>query len=183
VSYSRSSGPAGAPAQLRIGEQVISSYSAAGISAYEARQKEFAFRAATYEALELAGYPPRAEASAIEHVKLVALLAYLVILVTMVYGPLAAMLAEMFPTRIRYTALSLPYHLGNGWFGGLLPAASFAIVAQTGNMYSGLWYPVLIAGGSAIVCLLFIRETRHVDMEADARPEALRPAPRPQAER
>jgi hypothetical protein len=75
----------------------------------------------------------------------------LVILVTMVYGPIAAMLVEMFPTRIRYTSMSLPYHIGNGWFGGLLPTTAFAIVAQTGNMYNGLWYPIIIAGATFVI--------------------------------
>jgi len=74
-----------------------------------------------------------------------------VILVTMVYGPIAAMLVEMFPTRIRYTSMSLPYHIGNGWFGGLLPTTAFAIVAQTGNMYNGLWYPIIIAAATVII--------------------------------
>jgi hypothetical protein len=81
----------------------------------------------------------------------IAILTYLVILVTMVYGPIAAMLVEMFPTRIRYTSMSLPYHIGNGWFGGLLPTTAFAIVAQTGNMYNGLWYPIIIAGMTVVI--------------------------------
>ena len=87
----------------------------------------------------------------------VVLLTYLVMLVTMVYGPIAAMLVEMFPTRIRYTSMSLPYHIGNGWFGGLLPTTAFAIVAQTGNMYNGLWYPIIIAGMTFVIGTLFVR--------------------------
>src|SRR5256885_16802823 len=86
---------------------------------------------------------------------------------TRVYGPIAAMLVELFPTRIRYTSMSLPYHIGNGWFGGLLPTMSFAIVAQTGNMYSGLWYPIVIAGATAIIGTLFLRETKDVDIYAN----------------
>ena len=92
---------------------------------------------------------------------------FLVILVTMVYGPIAAMLVELFPTRIRYSGLSLPYHIGNGWFGGLLPTTAFAIVAQTGNMYNGLWYPIIIAGATFIIGMLFVRETKDVDIYAN----------------
>jgi len=87
--------------------------------------------------------------------------------VTMVYGPIAAMLVELFPTRIRYTSMSLPYHIGNGWFGGLLPTTAFAIVAQTGNMYNGLWYPIVIAAATVVIGGLFIRETKDVDIYAN----------------
>ncbi|MDI9348361.1 MAG: MFS transporter [Methylacidiphilales bacterium] len=95
------------------------------------------------------------------------ILSYLVILVTMVYGPIAAALVELFPTRIRYTSLSLPYHIGNGWFGGLLPATSFAIAAQTGNIYSGLWYPICIAAMTFVIGMLFIPETKDRDIYAE----------------
>jgi hypothetical protein len=96
----------------------------------------------------------------------IAILVYLVILVTMVYGTIAAMLVELFPTRIRYTSMSLPYHIGNGWFGGLLPTTAFAIVAQTGNMYNGLWYPIIIAGATVVIGTIFIKETKDVDIYA-----------------
>eukprot|EP01038_Epipyxis_sp_PR26KG_P018405 gene18405-25936_t len=102
-------------------------------------------------ALKAAGYPAKADMAKFDKVTVIIILTYLVLLVTMVYGPIAAMLVEMFPTRIRYTSMSLPYHIGNGWFGGLLPTTAFAIVAQTGNMYNGLWYPIIIAGLFAIV--------------------------------
>jgi len=92
------------------------------------------------------------------------LLTVLVIYVTMVYGPIAAMLVEMFPTRIRYTSMSLPYHIGNGWFGGFLPTTAFAIVASTGNMYNGLWYPIVIALMTFVIGMLFVRETKDVDI-------------------
>ena len=98
--------------------------------------------------------------------KIVGILTILVIYVTMVYGPIAAMLVEMFPTRIRYTSMSLPYHIGNGWFGGLLPTTFFAIVASTGNMFSGLWYPVIVATGTFIIGMIFIKETKDVDIYA-----------------
>ena len=92
---------------------------------------------------------------------IIAILTYLVILVTMVYGPIAAMLVEMFPTRIRYSGLSLPYHIGNGWFGGLMPATAFAISAQTGNIYSGLWYAIVIAVMTVVVGTLFVPGGTH----------------------
>jgi MFS family permease len=117
-------------------------------------------------ALSAAGYPKAADPAAIHYPAVVAILTLLVIYVTMVYAPIAALLVELFPTRIRYTSMSLPYHLGNGWFGGLLPTLSFAIVAQRGNIYSGLWYPVLVAALTAIIGLLFVPETRNRDLEA-----------------
>jgi hypothetical protein len=96
----------------------------------------------------------------------VAILTILVIYVTMVYGPIAAMLVELFPTRIRYTSMSLPYHIGNGWFGGLLPSITFAMVAANGNMYYGLWYPIVIAAVCFVIGLIFVRETKDVDIYA-----------------
>jgi len=118
-------------------------------------------------ALKAAGYPAKADMAKFDKVTVVVILTYLVILVTMVYGPIAAMLVEMFPTRIRYTSMSLPYHIGNGWFGGLLPTTAFAIVAQTGNMYNGLWYPIIIAGATVVIGGLFIKETKDVDIYAN----------------
>jgi MFS family permease len=118
-------------------------------------------------ALKAAGYPAKADMAKFDKVKVIAILTYLVILVTMVYGPIAAMLVEMFPTRIRYTSMSLPYHIGNGWFGGLLPTTAFAIVAQTGDMYNGLWYPIIIAGATVVIGGLFIKETKDVDIYAN----------------
>ncbi|MBL8387787.1 MAG: MHS family MFS transporter [Hydrogenophaga sp.] len=118
-------------------------------------------------ALKAAGYPAKADPAKVDKVMIVVILTYLVILVTMVYGPIAAMLVEMFPTRIRYTSMSLPYHIGNGWFGGLLPTTAFAIVAQTGNMYNGLWYPIIIAGMTFVIGMLFVKETKDVDIYAN----------------
>jgi len=118
-------------------------------------------------ALKAEGYPAKADMAKFDKVMVVILLTYLVILVTMVYGPIAAMLVEMFPTRIRYTSMSLPYHIGNGWFGGLLPTTAFAIVAQTGNMYNGLWYPIIIAGATVIIGGIFVKETKDVDIYAN----------------
>ncbi len=118
-------------------------------------------------ALKAAGYPAKADMAKFDKVKVIVILTYLVILVTMVYGPIAAMLVEMFPTRIRYTSMSLPYHIGNGWFGGLLPTTGFAIVAQTGNMYNWIWYPIIIAGMTFVIGTLFIKETKDVDIYAN----------------
>jgi MFS family permease len=118
-------------------------------------------------ALKAAGYPAKADMAKFDKVKVIMILTYLVILVTMVYGPIAAMLVEMFPTRIRYTSMSLPYHIGNGWFGGLLPTTAFAIVAQTGDMYNGLWYPIIIAAATVVIGGLFIKETKDVDIYAN----------------
>ena len=118
-------------------------------------------------ALKAANYPVKADMAKFDKVTVVIILTYLVLLVTMVYGPIAAMLVEMFPTRIRYTSMSLPYHIGNGWFGGLMPTTAFAIVAQTGNMYNGLWYPIIIAAATVVIGGLFIKETKDVDIYAN----------------
>ena len=168
-SVSYDTDPAGTPGQalVRIGATEIASPIAHDVPADEARRNATAFRQAVGYALADAGYPTQADPERINTLLVVALLSYLMVLVAMVYGPLAAMLVEMFPTRIRYTSLSLPYHIGNGWFGGLLPILSFAIVTQTGNMYSGLWYPVLIAGATAVVGGLLLRETKDVDIYAN----------------
>ena len=117
-------------------------------------------------ALNDAGYPTSADPAHINHGMVIAILTLLVIYVTMVYGPIAALLVELFPTRIRYTSMSLPYHIGNGWFGGLLPTLSFAIVAQNGNIYSGLWYPVGVAAATFVLGLLCVPETHKRDIFA-----------------
>jgi len=118
-----------------------------------------AFREELAAATAAAGYPAKADPAAMNQPLVVAILFYLVLLVTMVYGPIAALLVELFPSRIRYTAMSLPYHIGNGWFGGFLPTTAFAMVAATGNIYYGLWYPVVVAVITVIVGLLFLPET------------------------
>ncbi|MEO5607159.1 MAG: MFS transporter [Polaromonas sp.] len=167
VSYDNIAAPAGTVARIRIGELDIPSYSAKGLSAEQTRKKEVEFKKLIAEDLKLAGYPSQADPAKMNKVMVTAILFYLVLLVTMVYGPIAAMLVELFPTRIRYTSMSLPYHIGNGWFGGLLPTTAFAIVAQTGNMYSGLWYPVVIAGITFVIGMLYLKETRDVDIYAN----------------
>jgi MFS family permease len=167
VSYENAPAAAGTPAVIKIGETSITGYSSKGLPADEAKKKDGEFKKAVAEALKAAGYPTKADPARIDKVMVIAILVYLVLLVTMVYGPIAAMLVEMFPTRIRYTSMSLPYHIGNGWFGGLLPTTAFAIVAQTGNMYNGLWYPIIIAGATVVIGGLFIKETKDVDIYAN----------------
>ena len=166
VSYENAAGPAGTPATIKIGETVISSYQAAGMAPDDLKKKDAEFKKTVVDALKAAGYPAKADPAKVDKITIIMILTYLVILVTMVYGPIAAMLVEMFPTRIRYTSMSLPYHIGNGWFGGLLPATALAIVAQTGNMYNGLWYPIIVAAMTLVVGTLFIKETKDVDIYA-----------------
>ncbi|MBP6405308.1 MAG: MHS family MFS transporter [Proteobacteria bacterium] len=166
VSYENAAAPAGTPASIKIGEVVIPSYASKGLPADEAKKKDAEFKKAVADTLKAAGYPSKADPAKMNKLLVIVILTYLVILVTMVYGPIAAMLVEMFPTRIRYTSMSLPYHIGNGWFGGLLPTTAFAIVAQTGNMYNGLWYPIIIAGMTFVIGTLFIKETKDVDIYA-----------------
>ncbi len=167
VSYDNVEAPVGTAASITIGTTVIQGYSSKGLTKEEAKAQGDAFTKGVADALKAAGYPAKADMAKFDKVTVVVILTYLVILVTMVYGPIAAMLVEMFPTRIRYTSMSLPYHIGNGWFGGLLPTTAFAIVAQTGNMYNGLWYPVIIAGMTFVIGMLFIKETKDVDIYAN----------------
>ncbi|MDQ7744063.1 MFS transporter [Hydrogenophaga pseudoflava] len=133
----------------------------------EKKAKDATLTAELGAALKAAGYPTKADPAKVDKLTIIVILTYLVILVTMVYGPIAAMLVELFPTRIRYTSMSLPYHIGNGWFGGLLPTTAFAIVAQTGNMYNGLWYPIIIAAATFVIGMLFVKETKDVDIYAN----------------
>ena len=130
----------------------------------ESTKKIAEFKKAVGDALKDAGYPTKADPAKLDKLTVTVILTYLIILVTMVYGPIAAMLVELFPTRIRYTSMSLPYHIGNGWFGGLLPTTAFAIVAQTGDMYNGLWYPIIVAGVTFVIGMLFVKETKDVDI-------------------
>jgi len=167
VSYDNVVGPAGAPATIKIGTTVIPSYAATGLAPDDLKKKDAEFKKLVADDLKAAGYPAKADPAKVDKVMIVVILTYLVILVTMVYGPIAAMLVELFPTRIRYTSMSLPYHIGNGWFGGLLPATALAIVAQTGNMYNGLWYPIVVAAMTLVIGTLFVRETKDVDIYAN----------------
>ncbi len=157
---------AGAIATVKVGDKAIAGYDAKAPTAKEDKPK---FEKDVRAALNDAGYPAKADPIPLGGSNwwmLVGILTILVIYVTMVYGPIAAMLVEMFPTRIRYTSMSLPYHIGNGWFGGFLPAISFSIVAAQGNIYSGLWYPIVIAAMTFVVGMLFVKETKDIDIYA-----------------
>ncbi len=149
----------GEPARVRIGSRVLAAPDPWRLAEEDRAGAIAAFRADLERALADAGYPAKADPAAIDKPLVVAILFYLVLLVTMVYGPIAALLVELFPSRIRYTAMSLPYHIGNGWFGGFLPTTAFAMVAATGNIYYGLWYPVIVAVITLVVGLFFLPET------------------------
>jgi len=164
VPYENESAAAGSVARVRIGAGAQAVYvdSFAGDTlakpAFAASSTDFLARLKA--ALNMASYPLKADMAQVNYPMVILLCAYLVLLVTMVYGPIAAWLVELFPTRIRYTSMSLPYHIGNGWFGGFLPVTSFAIVAATGNIYNGLWYPIVVAVVTAVIGTLFLRETK-----------------------
>ena len=167
VSYENVAGTG--PAVVKIGskEIIAPTGTVAGGKFDEASAKAIAaFRKEVGDTLKADGYPAKADPAKINKPLVIAILTLLVIYVTMVYGPIAAALVEMFPTRIRYTSMSLPYHIGNGWFGGMLPTISFAMVASNGNMYYGLWYPIVIAAATFVIGLLFVRETKDVDIYA-----------------
>ena len=164
VNYQNVAAPAGTPAVIKVGDKELVSYSAVGLSKEDATAKDKEFTDALKEMIKEAGYPAKADPAQINKPMVLLLLFILVIYVTMVYGPIAAMLVEMFPTRIRYTSMSLPYHIGNGWFGGLLPTTSFALVAYKGDIYYGLWYPIVIALITAVVGILFVKETKDNDI-------------------
>jgi len=175
ASYENVAAAAGAPTTIKIGDKELTppqkaTTTAGGHKFDEASAKAIAaFKKDVADALKAAGYPPKAAPIAFmggQWWSIVAILTILVIYVTMVYGPIAAMLVELFPTRIRYTSMSLPYHIGNGWFGGLLPSVTFAMVAANGNMYYGLWYPIVIAAVCFVIGLLFVKETKDVDIYA-----------------
>jgi MFS family permease len=164
VPYDNEAAPAGSVARVRIGNGdnsvMIDSFPGNTLGKAEFKAANDGFAAQLKSALAKAGYPAKANMAEVNYPMVIALCTYLVILVTMVYGPIAAWLVELFPTRIRYTSMSLPYHIGNGWFGGFLPVTSFAIVAATGNIYNGLWYPIIVAVMTAIIGTLFLRETK-----------------------
>jgi len=159
VSYDNIEAPAGTVASIRVGDTLIPGVDAAALTG-EAKAAAIAgFQARAGAALTAVGYPAKADPARINKPLVVGILFVLAAYVTMVYGPIAALLVELFPTRIRYTSMSLPYHIGNGWFGGFLPTTAFAMVAATGNIYYGLWYPVVVAIITLIAGLLFLPET------------------------
>ena len=164
IPYAIQPAPAGSLAKVSIGGNEVPAYEGAGLSKDEGKAKADAFGASLKGALTSAGYPEKADPERINKPMVLLLLWILVLYVTMVYGPIAAWLVELFPTRIRYTSMSLPYHIGNGWFGGFLPTISFGLVAATGNMYQGLWYPIIIALMTVVIGTLFLPETKDVDI-------------------
>src|SRR5713226_7159 len=165
VSYRRVDAPAGTVAQIRSGETTLTAPDPKVVTGADRKTAIAAFQKETKAALSAAGYPDKADPATINKPMVVLILFILVLYVTMVYGPIAALLVELFPTRIRYSAMSLPYHIGNGWFGGFLPTTAFAMVAATGDIYYALWYPIFVAGATLIVGLFFLPETfkRNID--------------------
>ena len=182
VNYAVEEAPKGSITKIRIGTTEVASYDASKLTGDQVRTVPAEFTRAVNAALAANGYPPPGAPNPttvkMNHFfdlfnaqvfPLVLVLTYLVVLVTMVYGPIAAALVELFPTRIRYTGMSLPYHIGNGWFGGLMPATSFAMIAQTGDIYYGLWYPIVIAMVTVVIGAIFVPENKDKDIFADAR--------------
>ncbi|WP_332658235.1 MFS transporter, partial [Brevundimonas sp.] len=177
VTYVNIAAPAGAAAEVRIGDTTVPSFHSViaedvrfasipsgAISRAEFTALKTGFEGSLGEALTSAGYPAKADSALVNRPMVVGILFLLVLYVTMGYGPIAAALVEMFPTNIRYTSMSLPYHIGNGWFGGFLPTTAFAMVAATGNIYYGLWYPVVVALVTVVVGFLFIKDRKDVDL-------------------
>ncbi|MBX8470390.1 MULTISPECIES: MFS transporter [unclassified Pseudomonas] len=149
LPYSSVAAPAGSAVQVSVGDVKLDGFDEAALRG----------------AITLAGYPQQADLQQINKPMIVALIVGLIIISAMCYGPLAALMVELFPTRIRYTSMSLPYHIGNGWFGGFLPTVSFALVVYTGDIFYGLWYPVLITGVSLVVGMICLRETKNIDLD------------------
>jgi len=150
IPYETVAGPAGSEIQIAVGSTVLNGFDAVAIK----------------NVTVAAGYPSSADPAQVNQPMVVAIIVALILIACMTYGPLAATMVELFPTRIRYTSMSLPYHIGNGWFGGLLPTISFALVVYTGDIYYGLWYPVLITGVSLVIGVIALRETKNVDLDA-----------------
>jgi MFS family permease len=172
VPYKNVAGAAGSMAVIKLGDKEIPSLNATLNDKRDAFSPDSGkaiaeFKKSVVEAAKAAGLTAKADDKTMDKPMVLAVLVFLVILVTMVYGPIAAMLVEMFPTRIRYTSMSLPYHIGNGWFGGLLPTTAFAMVAATGDIFYGLWYPVIVATATFVIGMLFIKETKDVDIFAN----------------
>jgi MFS family permease len=171
VSYTKEDGEPFSVAKVKVGDKEFTSFTATmtpdGLNFDAAsKEKEKALKAEIGAAIKAAGYPAKADSEQINKPMVVLLLFILVLYVTMVYGPIAAMLVEMFPTKIRYTSMSLPYHIGNGWFGGLLPTTAFALVAYKGDIYYGLWYPIVVALITVVIGSLFVKETKNNDIYA-----------------
>lgn len=165
VTYANKPAAPGSVARVQIGAVEVASFAGGALSKAEFTERKAAWTNQLTGALQAAGYPPKADPDQVNKPMVVALLFLLMLYVTMVYGPVAAALVEMFPARIRYTSMSLPYHIGNGWFGGFLPTTAFAMVAATGNIYFGLWYPIVVAAATAVIGFLFLREMRGANID------------------
>lgn len=164
IPYQNQQAEPGSLTQIQIGERQVPSFDGSSLASADFKLRNDAFTATLGAALKEAGYPEKADPNKINYPMVLLLLTILVIYVTMVYGPIAAWLVELFPARIRYTSMSLPYHIGNGWFGGFLPTVAFAMVAATGDIYYGLWYPIVIALMTAVLGILFLPETKDRDI-------------------
>ncbi|HYD73469.1 MAG TPA: MFS transporter, partial [Candidatus Binatia bacterium] len=161
VSHASEPLPAGSRAEIHVGAQIVQAPAVSALEEGDRRDAAIAsFQAGARAALDAAGYPTAADPARINQPIVVLVIVYLLLLATMTYAPVSAFLVELFPARIRYTSLSLPYHLGTGWIGGFMPATAFAIVAANGGIYSGLWYPVFFAALSVMVGVLTVPETR-----------------------
>jgi hypothetical protein len=165
IPYTNAAAPTGTLATVKIGDEVIESFEGTGLEKADFTAKSKDFTGKVTAQVKTAGYPEKADPSQSNYPMLILLLAILVLYVTMVYGPIAAWLVEMFPTRIRYTSMSLPYHIGNGWFGGFVPTIGFMLVAWKGDIYYGLWYPVVVALMTVVIGLFFVRETKDVPLD------------------
>ncbi|MDO8322381.1 MAG: MFS transporter [Phenylobacterium sp.] len=165
VSYANQAAPAGTLAVVKVGDVEVPSLDGASLSKTEFTAAKTAWSKSLAAELSRAGYPAKADSALVNKPAVVGLLFLLMFYVTMVYGPIAAALVEMFPARIRYTSMSLPYHIGNGWFGGFLPTTAFAMVAATGNIYYGLWYPIVIAAVTVVVGVFFVKEMRGANID------------------
>jgi MFS family permease len=166
VSYRNEAAPAGTVASVQIGQVLVPSREAAGLSGDALTAARAEVEGAIKAALSASGYPDRADPAAIDLPRLFGLMMIFVVAATALYGPQAAALVELFPTRIRYTGMSLPYNVGTGWVGGFLPASAFAIVAATGNVYAGLWYPLVFTVIALVVNLFLVPETKGRDLDA-----------------
>jgi hypothetical protein len=167
INYTNLAAPAGTVAEVRIGDSlVIPSFRGDALPAADFAAQKKTWEAGLGAALTTAGYPAKADSAQVNKPLVVLILFILGFYVTMVYGPIAAALVEMFPTNIRYTSMSLPYHIGNGWFGGFLPTTAFAMVAATGNIFYGLWYPIIVALATVVLGFLLVKEGKDVDINA-----------------
>jgi MFS family permease len=167
VPYSNEPAPAGTIAIVKVGAASVTAFDGTALSKDEFKSRGAQFKEQLSGLLKEAGYPASADPQRIDHVMVFLLLWVMGVLGVMTYGPIAAWLVELFPPRIRYTSMSLPYHLGNGWFGGFLPSIAFAMIAYTGNIYSGLWYPVVVCVMTAVVGTFFLRETNGAEATGD----------------